>query len=439
MKRILLLLSSFILLAYGCSLKKTNYEKLIHDPLLYSKTMHQLTDVIIYDIFTPPVASRIYAYATMASYEVLANSPKNNYPSLSAKLGIPTVPKPAPGLKIDFPFASLMALTTVGKAMTFSTERMSQIIDTLKLQAIHAGMPKEVMDHSIKYGQQVAQVILDWSKQDHYAQTRGAQHTISLKEGHWTPTPPGYFPAVEPQWSKIRPLVMDSANMFAPPPPPAFSTDKNSAFYKMVYEVYSVVKNLTKEQKWIADFWDCNAFKLNVNGHAMFATKAMSPGGHWMEITGTIAQKAQADFAKTAYSYAMVSIAIFDGFISCWEAKYHWDLIRPETYINRYIDEHWSPYLQTPPFPEYTSGHSAISSAAATVLTNIYGNNFAYRDSSERPWGWRDRSYPTIQSAAQEVSMSRMYGGIHCRPALDEAMKQGRKIGELLMQKMNTN
>jgi len=175
--------------------------------------------------------------------------------------------------------------------------------------------------------------------------------------------------AVEPHWNKIRVFAIDSATQFTPPPPTPFSTEKGSDFYKDAYTVYETGVNLTEEQRNIASFWDCNPFVMNVKGHVMFATKKISPGGHWINITANACRKSNADMAKSADAYLRVSLSLVDGFISCWDEKYRSVLIRPETYINQYIDENWVPLLQTPPFPEYTSGHSVISNAAAQALT----------------------------------------------------------------------
>ncbi|HEX5027081.1 MAG TPA: vanadium-dependent haloperoxidase, partial [Agriterribacter sp.] len=239
-----------------------------------------------------------------------------------------------------------------------------------------------------------------------------------------------------PHWRTIRTIAMDSADQFKAPPPPPFSKDTNSVFYDMVMEVYHTVKNLTPEQRAIADFWDCNGFKMNVTGHVMFATKAMTPGGHWMGITGIIAKNEKADFDGTVYTFAAVSFAIMDAFISCWDMKYGWNTIRPETYINKYVDEDWKPQLQTPPFPEYTSGHAIISTAAATVLTSLYGQNTPFRDTTERSWGWPDREFKSAREAAIEAGMSRFYGGIHYRNSVDRAVAQGEKVGAYVMDKL---
>jgi hypothetical protein len=201
--------------------------------------------------------------------------------------------------------------------------------------------------------------------------------------------------------------------------------------------VYETGNKLSDEQKAIADFWDCNGFKVNVSGHVMFATKAMTPGGHWMGITGIVCKTQKADFNKTVFAYAGVSIAVMDAFIACWNTKFTYDLLRPETYINNYMDNAWKPYLQTPPFPEYTSGHSIISSASAMVLTKIFGDNTPFVDDTERAWGWPDRKYDNVKQAANEAALSRLYGGIHYREGMEVGITEGEKIGELVFSKLN--
>ncbi|MEO5943202.1 MAG: vanadium-dependent haloperoxidase [Ferruginibacter sp.] len=422
----------------SCKQKGTDYKKVMQDPLLYNDVVHKLNYVIIYDIFTPPVASRVFAYANLAAYEVLA-SEGTHFSSLQGKVtGLNNIPTPAPGANIDYPFASLIALIKVGNELTFSGDTMKLLADSVKALAQENGMPDDMYQTSIKYGSQVADSIIAWGKKDNYGKTRGKKFTVSDVEGHWSPTPPGYFSAVEPLWSTIRCMVMDSANMFPPPPPPVFSKDTSSAFYKMAKDVMLTVNTLDSTKKWIANFWDCNSFKLHSEGHAMFATKAMTPPGHWMEVVGTISKNNNADFYKTAYAYTGAAIGMFDGFICCWFTKYKTDVLRPETYINKYIDQSWQPYLQTPPFPEYNSAHSTISAAAATVLADIFKDNTAFKDSSEREWGWPDRHFKTSDEAAVEVSWSRFYGGIHYRGSVLSAYDQGNKIGSLIMSKLNS-
>ena len=272
----------------------------------------------------------------------------------------------------------MLAFTKVGNAVTFPEGSMMEYYEHLKHIADSSGMPEEMIVASSAYADTVSSAVLTWSKKDNYAPTRSAtKYTVSNEDGRWIPTPPAYSQALEPHWMEIRTFVLDSASQCKPVAPPPFNMkDTTGKFYRLTIEVKNRVDSLTDDQKHMADFWDDNPFKLNVSGHVMFGTKKFSPAGHWMNIVGIAAEKKQADFNTTVYAYTKTAIAIFDGFISCWEEKYRSNRIRPETVIDKYIDPNWRPYIQTPPFPAYTSGHSVISGAAAEVMTDIFGDNF---------------------------------------------------------------
>jgi hypothetical protein len=285
----------------------------------------------------------------------------------------------------------------------------------------------------------VAQHVLAWSKEDNFLQTRGyPKYTVTSDVGRWTPTPPAYMDAVEPNWAKLRPFVMDSASQFPPKPPYRFDMTEGSPFYLQVKEVFDTDRTLTEEQRAIAAFWDCNPYVMNVRGHAMYATKKITPGGHWMGIVATAAHKSRASLMQSADAYARTAVALADGFIAVWDEKYRSNLVRPETMINAHFDDAWLPVLQTPPFPEYTSGHSGISTAAATVLTDVFGDNFSFTDSTEMTYGLPPRSFSSFNQAAAEAAISRLYGGIHYRQAIEEGVVQGRRVGELVVQRVKT-
>ncbi len=433
MKRLIhLIICGGLILLGSCSPQKQKVEVV---PAVLHDAMQHLTDVIVHDIFSPPVASRIYAYPSVAAYEVLVLQ-DSTYRSLAGQLKDFTgIPKPTK--QIDHEVAAVYSFLQVGKALIFSEDKITEYQEQLKNNIKALELDSDVLENSVAYAEQVADAILAWSSKDNYKETRTFQKfTVTDQEDRWQPTPPGYFEAIEPHWSKIRTFVIDSSDQFTPERPTKFDMTEGSAFYKEVMQVYDVGKNLTEEQSEIASFWDCNPFVINVHGHAMFATKKITPGGHWIGIAKIACEKDGADLMKSAATYALTAIALADGFISCWDEKYRSNLIRPETVINKYIDQDWLPLLQTPPFPEYTSGHSVISGAAGVALTSIYGEPFPFADDSELKYGLPVRKYNSFTEASDEAAISRLYGGIHYMPAIENGVSQGRKLGRLIVSRI---
>lgn len=399
---------------------------------------HQLSSVIVYDIFSPPQASRVYAYASIAAYEAMRHG-DTTYRTLAGQVReLTPVPAPPAGEVLSLPAAGVHAFMTVGQALTFSRARMDSLRAAMDAQ-YEATLPADVYRRSVAYGDTVAAHILAWAGGDRFKQSRGyPKFSVVHRPGRWIPTPPAYMDAVEPNWGMLRPFVLDTASQFRPEPPFPFDTAAGSPFMREVREVYEVKKTLTEEQKEILAFWDCNPYVMNVQGHTMFATKKITPGGHWIGIVGVASRKAGADALRSADAYARTAIALADGFISSWDEKYRSALVRPETVINQYVDEAWTPMLQTPPFPEYTSGHSVISNAAAVVLTDVFGDGFAFSDSTELEYGLPVRSFQSFGEAASEAAISRLYGGIHYRRAIEQGSIQGRKVGELVVARVKT-
>jgi len=417
-----------------------DYDQIFKDPNIYCATVHQLNTVVMGNNFSPIVASRNYLYAAVAGYEVIAAGYPDKWQSLGGQLrGLQAIPKPASGAPIDYELASLLAYCKLGEAVTFPEGSMKDYVDSLKTLAKTHGMPRDSLDGSVKYADVVAAAILAWSKSDGYLKTRGAsEYMVTDSPGRWVPTPPAYTPAMEPHWSEIRFLVMDSVNEFMPPPPYKFDvTDKKSPYYQEVKKIEVKGDNLSTEETWIADFWDDNPFKMNVSGHLMFGTKKFSPPGHWMGIVGIAAKKAGADFSTTVAAYAKTSIVLFDAFIQCWNIKYIYNTLRPETAINKYFDANWRPHLQTPPFPEYTCGHCTISAAAAETLSSDFGDRFNFTDTTELEFNIRSRSFSSFRDAAAETEHSRFYGGIHYEYSTIVSHKMGTGIGELVVQRLH--
>lgn len=412
------------------------YKSKVADPVYLDNTLSKLTDIIVYDIFSPPVASRIYAYASIAGYETLRHG-HPDYPTLAGTVHELTEIPSAGSDLVNYDIAGVFAFAEVGKALIFSEPKMDEFLADLQKKYEEQGVPRKVLAASMEYGQQAKQHILSWASHDMYSETRTfPKFDIREDSGRWQPTPPDYMEGIEPHWRQIRTLIIDSAQQFTPPLPTDYNLEKGSQFYNEVMEVYETGNSLDEEKTEIAQFWDCNPYVSHHKGHVMFATKKITPGGHWMGISQLAARIDSADIMKTAKTYAYTSIALFDAFISCWDEKYRSNLIRPETVINKHIDENWTPLLQTPPFPEYTSGHSVISTAAATALTSIYGDNFKFDDTVEMPYGLPMRSFNSFMEASSEAAISRLYGGIHYRPAIANGVAQGKRLGAYVVEKL---
>ncbi|MGV6831826.1 MAG: vanadium-dependent haloperoxidase [bacterium] len=401
----------------------------------------KLTEIMVHDIFSPPVASRIYAYPNITAYEIVAVN-SENYNSLHGQItDLPQIPK-ASDPNVNIQLAALIAYMDVGKLLIFSEDKMTDFRDDL--YAKWSDQNKKVFEASQTYGLEVSTLIQTWIDKDFYKETRTMpKFTVDSDDpSRWQPTPPAYMDGIEPAWNKIRTLVLDSAAQFMPTRHPDFSMDKDSDFYKELKEVYDVSNEITSkgdesEEVAIAQFWDCNPYVSVTRGHLMFATKKITPGAHWIGITKIACNKKGLNFEETLHAYTKTSIAIFDAFISCWDEKYRSNLIRPETLINNHIDDQWEPILQTPPFPEYPSGHSVVSGAASIVLTEIFGDDFSFDDDTEQPYGLPIRSFPSFIDAAKEAAISRLYGGIHYMAAVENGVDQGFNVGNLVVSSLD--
>lgn len=442
MKRIkILLLCSVSLLGFMSCEENTAYKERLQDPSLFHNSMQALSDVIVYDIFSPPVASRVYMYPSVAAYAIMQKQYPEKYQDLTGQLAAFTEIPAMDQENIHAELAAIHAFLKVGTALIFSENKIQEYQENLYTSLEEQGLPERVKEASLAYGEQVAAHILKWADSDFYKQTRTyPKYTIQEGTPYWKPTPPDYMEGIEPHWNKIRTLVLDSADQFEPAPPFPVDMSTDSPFYKELLEVYELGEKIegTSEEKEIASFWDCNPYVSHHRGHAMFATKKITPGGHWIGITKVAAQKANSTMDESIHAYMRVSIALFDGFISCWNTKWNTLIVRPETLINEFLDETWLPLLQTPPFPEYTSGHSVISRASAVALSDIYGDHFSFEDTTEEVYGLGVRSYNSFIEASEEAAISRLYGGIHYRRAIDQGVEQGDAVGKYLVQQLKT-
>ncbi|MDR7028152.1 vanadium-dependent haloperoxidase [Rhizobium rosettiformans] len=378
--------------------------------------------------YSPPVASRAFAYLGVTAYEALASG-DTTMTSLSGQLnGLTPVPQREGGMAYDEAVVMQAALSSAAREFFGNTgptgqRALKRMTEKLSSE-VSSGLAPELVARSQAYGESITAHILAWSLDDGGAKVENMGFPLEYKltEGpeHWVPTNlinQQQMPLL-PKWGENRPFAMKIGNACPLPPPPAYSEEKGSDFYTEALEVYEAVTNLTPEQRAIARFWSDDPML------------SPTPPGHWMSIALKLLDERQASAAEHADLFARLGISLADAFIGCWHSKFEFDLVRPVTYIKRVIDPKWEPILITPPFPEYPSGHSTQSGAAATVLTAFFGENFAFTDNTHEKDKLPNRSFKSFWDAANEAGISRLYGGIHFRAAIDRGLDQGRCIGE---------
>ena len=385
-----------------------------------------LINTVMQDVFTPPVASRIYAYPNIAFYECLEHNKK--FPALDGKLNGLTAPD-QPKEKYNEVVAACEAFSIVGQKLVGSEDKFIEwrikFEDSLRTSA-----DTNLNSYSLAYGREVAAHILRWANSDKYGETRAMpRFTNSNEQGTWQLTPADYAQAIEPHWNDMRPFTLLKPDQFSPKRKLVYNIKKSSPFYKTMMELYQLTTHLDTAKKATAKYWDDNP-NVSVNlGHLNYFIHKISPGGHWMMIAKQAAEKNNASIQQSSLAYTLTSIALYDAFICSWDEKFKTNLIRPITVINQFVDKKWEPYIQTPPFPEFTSGHAVISNAAATILTKIFGKKFTFTDRTEIPFGNESRSFNSFYDAAHQVTWSRVYGGIHYPLTAVISIKQGKQVG----------
>lgn len=398
-----------------------------------------VTDIMVKDIFSPPVASRIYAYPNIAAYEILSQTDASLGSLTNSIEHLNGLPKPEESKDVSHSIAAIVAYSIVAESLVYSYDIIQENRKNYLEKVKTFGISDKLMKNSVAYGELIAKHVIEWADTDGYkSRNNNSQIVKDLGEGTWTPTPPDFLEPIEPNWNLLRTFVIDSAAQFISGTPTAFDIDEKSLFYKETMEVYNIVNKASEEQLEIAKFWDCNPNASYHTGHIMKFEQKISPGAHWMLIASHISRKKDLDLAERSKVFAFLSITLADSFISCWNEKYKTVVIRPETYINRYIDKNWRPVLQTPPFPEYTSGHSVASAASATILSKLLGENISFIDSTEVEFGLPARSFSSFKQAAEEAAISRLYGGIHYMPAITNGVEQGKQIGNYIANELPT-
>jgi hypothetical protein len=302
-------------------------------------------------------------------------------------------------------------------------QRAAKSLETKLREDLSASLASDVLARSEAHGKAVAAHILEWSRNDSGAVIENLgfplEYELGVGVARWVPTSviAQQQKPLLPNWGKNRTFAMPDSASCAVSSPPVYSEDKSSAFYEEAFEVHRVTRSLTPDQRAIARFWSDDPML------------SPTPPGHWISIALQILEKETVGLEKTVDVLARVGVTLADSFIACWQAKFQYDLLRPVTYIRRIIDPRWESHITTPPFPEYPSGHSTQSGAAALVLTSLFGENFAFQDKTHERDGVASRSFPSLWAAAQEAGISRLYGGIHFRSAIERGLEQGRCVG----------
>lgn len=397
----------------------------------------ELIKVNMEDIFSPPVASRIYVYPNIAAYEILCKKYKSLQPLAGQIKHLKPIPHPT--ASVDYSISAEVAFVSVAKKMIYSEYILEQFLQNEL--AIWSKKIKDtsLLQQSILYGNQVSAHIIQWLGEDNYSHTRTLErYVLSDSLGAWKPTAPEYMNALEPNWSMIRSMMSENPGYVRAIPNIAYSEDKNSTFYKNAMAVYNEAKTNDSNHIKTALYWDDNPNTAVVNGHLTYFIHKISPPGHWLSIASQQIYAKKLNEEKSIELFAMLSIASFEAFISCWNEKYMSNSVRPETYINRLIDSKWLPLIETPPFPEYTSGHSVTSAAASSMMATFLPLPHVFTDSTQLYLGLPTRTFNSFQEASNEASLSRFYGGIHYMPALKNGEQQGREVAQYILKTLKT-
>jgi PAP2 superfamily len=391
-----------------------------------------LYDIVKAESLSPPVAARAYGIASITLYEAIVPGSRHHQSLVGQLNELSILPPPERHKSYHWPAVANSALATSLRHLFPSASAESlAAVEALAQHfagAFKAEVPPARLARSVTQGQRVADAVFTWASADGYNDLNDCPFTPPKGPGLWVPTPPSFTPnPLQPCWGQLVPFVLSSGAACAPPPPPGYSEDSTSQFFLDAREVYETVNNLTAEQQTIAQYW--------ADAPGMTGT----PPGHWIAIVGQLAEHERLSLATAAEAYARVGIAVADAFIASWHTKYQYNLLRPVTYIRRLLDPAWSSFIATPPFPEYTSGHSVQSGAAATVLTDLFGDK-AFTDTThvdhELMPTLAPRSFTSFAEAANEAAISRLYGGIHFRPAIGEGLEQGVCVGETIIDRI---
>lgn len=377
----------------------------------------------------PPAAARLYAHLGVALYEgVVKGVPGAR--SLGGQLNrLGALPNASSKTALDWPtVATASASTVLTHDLATRSDALASVaaLRATALAERRAIVGADIVAASAVHGDRIGASLIGWITTDGWAGTVGKPYDPPTGDGLWQRTPPNFGGAIEPHWGEVRFLALDEVDACRPLPHVAFSSETGSAFWHQANATYQAHLGLTDEQRATALYW-----RDNPDGSTGL------PSGHWMLIATQVITDRGLDLGRAAEVLALVGIALADGFSSCWREKYRSNLLRPVTYIQRYIDPNWASSVNSPAFPEYTSGHSVGSGAAAEVLTAVFGRT-RFTDTAVEFTGHTPRTFSSFAEAADEAAISRLYGGIHYPMAIENGLDQGRCVGRAVMASLRT-
>ncbi len=387
--------------------------------------------------FSPPVTSRALGYLGLTLYESVVPGIPGRI-SLAGQLNeLDSLPLAQPDEPLHWPTVANASMATMTRMMFSNASaenkgRIDLLERSLPLKYAQdfdtSSVSTEVTNRSETHGKLMAMAIMTWARTDGGHEAWGplrrnqANYVPPSGDGKWTATPPTFAAPLLPRWGEVRPFVLKKPDECPAPVPPAFSEAPNSEFYKAAAEVHRISTQATQEQRQFALYW------------ADDPGKTPTPAGHWAFIAGDVLKQRKASLAEAAETFARLNLAMADAFIAAWHTKYSLSVLRPVSYIQLAIDSNWVPTLMhTPPFPEYPSGHSVQSSAAAAVLSQVFGADTSFTDNTHNDRGWGPRTFKSFKAAADEAALSRLYAGIHYRFGVTGGQVQGNCVGQKVL------
>ncbi|MBK8022157.1 MAG: vanadium-dependent haloperoxidase [Chloroflexi bacterium] len=385
----------------------------------------------------PALSARIYGYVGVTIYESLIPGMPEFRSLVYQANGLPDLPYWDEDELYDWLSTTNAALHTVITGLMFeASAETREAFDALReaqAEARRAEVGDEIVARSLVYGEELGAGLLDWIANDNYKSARQAASEYVLPTAEewglveaddyvYVQTNPD-MPLVEPGFGTVRTIGLENRYECIVDNNLYFSTDPESAYYQQAMEVFETSNNLTADQREMAEFW------IDTPGDSS------TPAGHWMSIANQLVEQLDLTLDRAAMMYGMLGMVLHDSFVVGFGIKYETLTMRPQTYINRFISRRWQSYLATPQFPEYPSNHSIVSAAAADMLTSLF-DIVPFTDMTAAESLGLVRSFLSFEHAADEAAMSRLYGGIHYRTAIENGKRIGRCIAEKTLERI---